>query len=285
MSSYSIQDGDTLVFSVNDCAWETITFAANDFQNSNEATPQEIAGVINKSGSLNAKVENGQLVLTTPSSGGHTSIRIELMRSTVAGRLGLTAGYQQAHGSGLKPARLVSGFSQPFALSKDSEMVLGVDGKSTRILFKNITPGEATAAEVANVINTRLKNTAIACPGRDGRVILTSPSIGSDSRLQVEAGRVQEGKEDAAEKLGFVERNADSHPYRLAPARLVCRVRPAGLTLVNLTSSPVEWHRPMGTLVLPARGRQTISLLEGADSQLQRLIARGVVRLEPRQDS
>jgi hypothetical protein len=157
-------------------------------------------------------------------------------------------------------------------------MTITVNGRRRRITFeKGITAGKATAAQVAETINAKLAG--IARVTRDDRVMLTSPSVGVDSRLQVKPGRVDRGKVDAAAILGFVGAAAISQPYKAEPARLVCSGQRVGLSVVNLTADPIELHFPTGTTVLPARSSLPLSPTEAAHGPLQRLIERGVVRL------
>jgi len=279
MNTYRLNDGDVLVFSVNGTPWETITFEAKDFQDIQAATAEELAGVLNKSGSLAASVdEQGALTLATAAAGGHTSLEIDLARSSAAGPLGLVSGQEQARGEGLRAARLVSLAAEPFALPLGAIMTVVVDGQRRKVSFGDgITGNQATADEVARVINAKRKK--IADPSRDGRVILTSTTVGAGSRLMVEPGRSDQGETDAAAILGFVGTAAFDQPHRLEPARIVCSGQSTGLQVVNLTASPVELHFSSSTAVLPARASLPLAPGDAASSQLQRLIGQGVVRL------
>ncbi len=279
MKTYQLTDGDTLSVSVDNGAWETITFRAQDFHDIQAGTAEEVANVLNRSESLAAYVdENGTLVLATASQGGHASLETDVARSTAATALGLASGHAHAKGEGLQAARLVSRTAAPFALPLSAEMVITVDGRRRRISFdRGITAGKATAEEVASLINTKLKG--IARASRDDRVILTSTSVGANSRLEVEPGG--QDKIDAAALLGFVGTAAISQPNKAEPARLVCSGRRAGLHVVNLTASPIELHFPTGTVLLPARGSLPLSAGVAAHGQLQRLIEQGAVRLMP----
>lgn len=51
--------------------------------------------------------------------------------------------------------------------------------------------------------------------------------------------------------------------------------------IVNFTANPIELHLPTGVVLLPARGSLPLTHEAVAHSQLQRLIAQGVVRLMP----
>ncbi len=281
MKTYPIAHGDTLVISVHNGAWETITFKAEDFQDSEAATAEELVKVLNRSGDLAAYVdEEGSLVLATAIRGSHASLEIDLAHSSAAIALGLIGEHTRARGAGLAAAHLVSGAVAPFALSPGAEMVVNVDGHRRRIIFdKKITAGRATATEVAAVINDKLKGVARA--SRDNRVMLTSTSVGVDSRLEIERGRVEQGKTDAAAILGFVGAAALSQPHKADPARLICSAQRVGLRLVNLTANPIELHFPTGVVLLPARGSLPLTHDAVAHGQLQRLIAQGVVRLMP----
>ncbi len=285
MKTYRIADGDTLVISVNNGAWEIITFKAQDFQDSQAATAEELVKVLNRSDDLAAYVdEEGSLVLATAIRGGHATLEIDLEHSPAAAALGLIGEHTRARGAGLEAPRLVSRAVAPFTLPLGAEMVVNVDGRRRRIIFdKGITAGRATAAEVAAVINDKLKG--VARVSRDNRVMLTSTSVGVDSRLEIERGRVDQGKVDAAAILGFVGPAAFSHPYKADPARLICSAQRVVLRLVNLTASPIELHFPTGVVLLPARGSLPLADDAAAHGQLQRLIAQGVVRLMPATNS
>lgn len=285
MKTYRIADGDTLTFSVNNGAWETITFKADDFQESKAAHAEELVNVLNRSSDLAPSIdEEGSLVLATATSGSHAVLEIDLARSSAAAALGLAGEHTRARGAGLEAARLVSRVAAPFALPLGAEMAVVVDGRRRRIIFdRGITAGKATAAEVVAIINNKQKG--IARVSRDNRVMLTSPSVGVHSRLEIEGGRVDEGKIDAAAILGFVGTATVSQPYTAEPARLFCRSQRVGLRVVNLTASPIELHFPTGTVVLPARG--SLPLLAGAEThgQVQYLIGQGTVRLMPATDN
>jgi hypothetical protein len=171
----------------------------------------------------------------------------------------------------------VSLLAEPFALPGGAEMTLNVDGNRRRITFKDITEGQATVAEVTKIVNAR--HAGVASPSRDGRVILTSKTLGAESHLEVEPGRVDQGKSDAAAALGFVGAAAISHPYPVEGAKLACSGRMAGLRAVNLTSSPMELHLATGTTIIPARGSVPLAPGDTAHGPLQRLIEQGAVRL------
>jgi hypothetical protein len=281
MKSYALTGGDTLVFSVDGGAWETITFAAADFADVGAATADELASVLNRSETLAASVdENDCLVLKTASKGGHTSLTIDLARSTAAAALGLAAGQGHAQGAGLESARLVSAHAAPFRLPAGAQMSVVVDGQRRRFTFETeITPGRATATEVVDVLNAKLKR--VARVTRDSRVMLTSPSVGPGSRLEVEGPRPDSGKPDAAAILGFAGAVAVSQPYRAEPARLLCSGQVIGVSLVNLTAGPIELHLTAGPAVLPARGTIPLAAGDAASETLQRLIEQGAVRLGP----
>jgi hypothetical protein len=275
MTVYRLKEGDTLVVSVDDGAWETITLKASDFKNVEAATAEEVAQVIQASGVLSARVDgSGNLVLATPTQGGHTSLEIDRERSSAAGALGLLSGPARISGSGLQAARLVSLASEPFSLPKGAEMAVVIDGKKSRITFdKKVT----TAAEVAQTINAKAKGAARA--SRDGRVILTSPSVGPGSSIEVQSGRAESGEADAAAILGFSGAAALARPHSAEPGELRCVPASPGLTVTNLTSAPIELHFTTGAMVLPARGSAPLPSGEAAYGPLQRLIEQGAVRL------
>jgi uncharacterized protein len=75
MRTYALHPGDVLVVSVDDGAWQEIKFARKDFQDIGAATADELAAVLSAADGLTAEVDpDGQLVLRTGASGGHTSI-------------------------------------------------------------------------------------------------------------------------------------------------------------------------------------------------------------------
>ncbi len=279
MNTYRLNDEDVLIFSVNGTRWETITFEAKDFTDIHAATAEELVGALNKSGSLAAYVDDqGALVLATAAAGGHTSLDVDLAQSSAAAPLGLASGQEQARGEGLRAARLVSLAAEPFALPLGATMTVVVDGQRRKVSFGDgITENQATADEVARVINAKKKK--IADPSRDGRVILTSTTVGAGSRLAVEPGRGEQGETDASAILGFVGAAAFDQPHRLEPARIICGGQSIGLQVVNLTASPVELYFSASTAVLPAHASLPLAPAEAANPQLQRLIAQGVVRL------
>jgi hypothetical protein len=279
MRTYALHAGDVLVVSVDDGAWQEIRFARKDFRDIVAATADELAAALGQVDGLTAEVDrDGQLVLRTGSSGGHTSIEVDLARSTAAGPLGLAAGEGRAVGGGLRAARLRSLNAQPFALRRGSEMTLVLDGRRRRIAFdKEITDRAATAAQVAEAVNSRRRG--VAQPTRDGAVLLTSLTVGPDSRVEVLPADETQGKVDAARVLGFVGAAASSHPHSAVPARMVCTGAPIGLQVVNLTANPIELHFATGPAVLPAGGALPVGPLQAAHGPLQRLLDQGAVRL------
>jgi hypothetical protein len=279
MRTYALHVGDVLVVSVDDGAWQEIEFAAKGFRDIAAATADELATVLSKVEGLTAEVDaDGQLVLRTGARGGHASIEVDLARSTAAAPLGLAGGEGRAVGGGLRAARVHSPNVQPFPLRRGSEMTLVLDGRRRRISFdKEITDRAATAAQVAEAINARRRG--VAQPTRDGAVLLTSPTVGPNSRVEVLPADETQGKVDAARVLGFVGAAASSHPHTATPARLVCSGAPIGLQLVNLTANPIELHFATGSAVLPAGGALPVGPLQAAHGPLQRLLDRGAVRL------
>ncbi|HEX8073059.1 MAG TPA: hypothetical protein VF546_24140 [Pyrinomonadaceae bacterium] len=278
MITYRLRDGDTFVFSVNGGAWEAVTFDAKDFKDPAAATAEELASVINRSGSLAASADaEGTLVLATASAGGHTSLEVDVEASSAAAALGLGLGRAAAQGEGVRAARVVSRAAEPFPLPLGSEMSVNVDDQRRKVSFDDsITPGAATAAEVCKVINMKRKK--VADVTRDGRVAITSLTVGLKSKVEIEPGA--QGKTDAAAILGFVGAAAFDQPYRAEPARLACRgAQAGGLEVQNLTASPIEIHLASGTTVLPARGTVPLAAGDAGNSQLQRFIAQGAVRL------
>jgi hypothetical protein len=282
MKTYQVAEGSTLVFSVDDGAWETVVFAAGGADEPAPTTAEELARALNRSGTLAAYADDeGTLVLATASRGAHTSLDLDLARSTAAAALGLAAGWAHARGSGLQAARLVSRVAAPFPLPRGAEMTVVVDERRYRVTFdKQIAPGNASALQVVGAINAKRR---IARVTRDARVVLTSPTVGLGSRLLVEAGRPEQP--DAAAILGFVGAAALSWPHPTEPATLVCSGQRAQLRVVNLSASPIEFLLPTGRVVLPPREALPLSPSDVAHGPLQRLIEQGAVRLTSAADT
>lgn len=278
MTTYPLAEGDSLVLSVDGGAWETITFTANDFADMTMATADELATVFNRIAGLQAQSDDaGRLLLVSATRGATASLEVDATRSPAAAVLGLAGAQGIALGTGLQAPRLVSRAAEPFPLPSNAECFVVVDGRRRRVaLDKGITVGAATAEEVVAAINRTRK---VARVGRDGHVVLMSPTIGPDSSLEVQPGRVDQGYVDAAVVLGFMGADAVSKPHSAEPAVLVCGRRATGLLVTNLTAAPVELHLAEGQLVLPARGSAPIAPSDAGHVPLQRLIEQGVVRL------
>jgi hypothetical protein len=278
MSTYPLKNGDVLVFSVDQGPWETIKFRSRDFKKKGAATAAEVAAVVKRSKSLHAVVDAGALVLETAERGAHVALEIDVARSTAAPALGVSATRARVSGTGMQAARLVGLAREPFALARGSAMTLHVDGKKRAVVFdKKITAGRATAAEVADAVNAH--HARLARATRDGRVMLTSPTLGDESTLRVEPAPA--GTPDAAGVLGLVGAAAASWPHRTEPARIACAAAANTLQLQNLTAGPVELHLRQGTTVLPGRASVVLDPQDAGQAALQRLIQQGVVRLAP----
>jgi hypothetical protein len=277
MKTYAIASGSKLVFSVDFAPWETVTFHQTDFQNTDQATAEELAAVLNHSGSLACGTDaEGALVLASASQGDAASLEIDLAGSTAASALGLGARGALAHGTGLSAARLIGQTTQPFALPTDANMTIGVDGTKSLVVFDGLGAA-ARADQVVEAIDAQLPGVARA--RRDGRVMLVSPTAGPASVLEVEPGERSHGEADAAAILGFTGMSAFSRPASSDSARLVCSGKMPGLRLQNLTAAPIEMHLSAGSVLLPARGSIAIGPADAGHGPLQRMIARGIVRL------
>jgi hypothetical protein len=277
MSTYRLRDNDTLVLGVDDGPWETVTFAAGDFRDIRQATADEVARVIDRLTWATASVnDQGTLELATRSPGSQARLEVDLAASSAAGALGLTTAQAEAHGSGLSSASLIGRNSAPFALPKRAAMRLVVDGTSHDIKFQTgITAGRASVVDVVAVIEAAVPR--VARVTRDGRVALTSPTIGYGSSLEVQPP--DQGQVDAAAILGFAGLAAISRPYDASPARIICRGHLTSMRLVNLTGGPIELHLSLGSTLLPARQTLPLAASEAASDSLQRLVAQGQVRL------
>jgi hypothetical protein len=276
MRTYAVDKGDTLVFSVDGGAWETVTFKAADLAQPGAATAAELAAAVNRSGSLAAFADGeDQLVLATAGGGADATVEVDLARSSAAAALGLSTQRRSAGGSGLSPARIRSLKAEPFAIPAGAELRLEVDSRSYLVAFtKGISAGKATCAQVCQVVNAKRR---VARPTRDRRVMLVSPTVGPSSRLEVKPGRA--GKPDAAAPLGFVGAAAISWPHRSEPAALVCAGRAPGVQAVNLTAGPVELHLAGGTAHLAPGASIRLAGADVASPAVQRLAMQGVVRV------
>jgi len=279
MTTYRLANGDTLVFSADDGVWETIAFRAADFGDITQASADEVVAALNRSPRLASFVdETGAVTLATATKGGHARLEIDVPASSAAGALGLEPRRAAAHGVGLVAARLVSGHHEPFPLPAGAAMSIVVDGRRRKVTFdRGITAGRATAAEVSDTING---GTPIARSTTDGRVVVTSPTVGLGSSLAVEPGDGA-GRPDAAAILGFVGPTAASRPYTVEPARITCAGAARGMAVVNLTAGPIELHLSSGVVVVPARQQLPLASGEVASPTLQRLVALGQVGLVP----
>jgi len=279
MRTYHLKPEDTIVFSADGGAWETISFKAADFADIAEATAGEVAQKLNHSASLAARAgAEGSLIIETKSRGGHASLEFDLAHSTAAAAFGITAERAKARGNGLSAARVVSLNAEPFALSHGAEMSLKVDGSKRKIAFdKGFSPKKATAAEVARIINSKHKGVASA--SKDGQVILTSPTVGPDSSIEVIASPEEPGKADAAAVLGFIGHSGFDHPHRAEPACLVCTEVARGIQVENLTADLIELHLVSGIASLPPRGSLPLKEVDAGSRQLQNYITQGKVRL------
>lgn len=271
MRTYALATRTTLVVSVDGSAWQTIEFRSKDFRNIRKATADEIVAVLGRSKVVDAWSEaDGSLVIASPARGAHASLDIDLANSTAAEALGVRAPESRATGSGLEAARLVGGNLGPFRIRTGDELTLAVDGRKKKVTFgRGISQGKATAVQVAAAVNAKVPG--LATVGRDGQVILTSPTVGLGSSLEVSGA--------AAAPLGFAGAAGASRPHRAEPARILCTGRSSLLTAVNLTASPIELHFATGTAVLPARGSLPLAPVEAAHEPLQRLVLQGSVRL------
>lgn len=277
MTTFRIEDGDTLVLSVNGCAWQTVELKAGDFSDPAAVKPEELAKVLNRVDGVESSVEDGELELRSEAEGGHASLEIDTERSTAAARLGLRAAGAAARGDGPSAARLVGSAREPFRLPRGAEMTVVIDGKRRRVTFDSgFRENRASAEDVVKVIGKKLSG--VPCVSREGQVMLVSKTAGPGSSVAVEAGR--KGKKDAAAILGFATPAASHHPHRVKPARLRLK-GPAspGRQVQNLTAAPIELHLPTGSVVLPARGTLAISPADLAHPPLRNLLAQGAVRV------
>jgi len=284
MKTYKLADGNTLVFSVDGGAWETIVFRKADFKDIAQAKAEEIAKCFEKIDNIKAKVDSqGCLVIASATEGGHTSLEINVANSTAAAPLGIVLRNARMQGTGLQAARLISPIKEPFNIPKGAHMSILVDrGKSRTITFdRDITPGRTKAMEIVEIINKKLKKKELAQVTKEGRVKITSPTVGFGSKLEITPSSKSDEVKDAAAALGFVGVAAMSEPHPSHPATLVCTGDGLGVQIRNLTASPIELHFPSGSVILSAKGVLILTPADVAHGPLQRLLATGSVRLEP----
>ncbi len=274
MKTYPLRDRDTLVFSVDGGAWETVTFRAGAFKDVGQATAEEVAAVLNRSATLAAGAAgDGCLSLATASEGGHAGLEIEIGKSTAAAALGLSRERCAAAGRGPVAARLIGRHCEPFELPEGAAMTVAVDGRRRRIRFLG---GNLSAAEAAAAIDD--KHAGVARATRDGRVMLTSRRLGPGSRLEVKPPR---RGPDAAAILGFAGSRAASRPHRASPARLACAGARPALRVINLSNGPLELPLATGTAQVPVRGAVALDRFRGESELLRRLLERRLVGLAP----
>jgi len=117
MTTYPLQDGMTLVLSVDDGEWQTVTFSSPGFADVTAATAGEIAKVLKKSG-VGASVDaDGLVVIQSTTIGEGSSLEVDTLRSTAALALGLGGAVRRATGTGPKAARVESEVG-PFAMPR-----------------------------------------------------------------------------------------------------------------------------------------------------------------------
>jgi hypothetical protein len=276
MSVFPVAPGQTVAVSVDAGPLQTIEFRDKDIATPGEATPDEVASVLDRVDGLQASAQDGKVQLVSATVGATATIEVDLSTSSAAAALGLVAGQGRATGEGLAAPRLVSLEREPFALSRGAEMVIVRNGRRRKVAFTSgFTEGRARARDVAAAINSKLRG--VARPTRDGRVMLTGGTPGPDASLEVLSGG--DGKPDAAAVLGFVGTTAYSRPHRTEAARLVLRRPAAPVSAMSLSAAPIELHLAEGPARLEPHGTLPLSPLDAASPQLQRLVERGDVRL------
>jgi hypothetical protein len=281
MTTYPLQDGMTLVLSVDDGEWQTVTFSSPGFADVTAATAGEIAKVLKKSG-VGASVDaDGLVVIQSTTIGEGSSLEVDTLRSTAALALGLGGAVRRATGTGPKAARVESEVG-PFAMPRGARMTVGIDGTSKKVTLNAITDGRASAAEVVHAINAVFKGAAHVT--REQRVAIASPTTGRTSSVTVEPGPVGRNNVDAAGRLGFIgpaaaDTGTAAPGAVAAPARRACAGAHMALQVRNLTASPVQFLMVTRGVLLPSGGAVAISPAEAAHRPLQRLIERGVVQL------
>jgi len=283
MTSYPLQDGMTLVVSVDGGKWQTVTFTAPDFDDITAAAAGEIVKVVKKNG-VGASVDaKGNLVLESPTASGNSSLEVDAVGSTAALALGLGRSVPRATGTGPRSARIESGEAGPYAMPLGARMTVVIDGTSTKVTFNKITDGRASAEEVVHAINAAFKGAAHVTRGQ--RVAIASHTAGTGSSVKVEPGPVGPKSVDAASILGFVGPAAAATARAAAPgvtatsAQLVCPGAHMSLQVRNLTASPIQFLMITRAVLIPAGGTVAISPAEAAHRPLQRLMERGVVQL------
>jgi hypothetical protein len=286
-TTYELRDGMTLVYSVNDAAWRTVTFAAADFADIGAATAKEVAKVLTATGDLRPATDAEGNVVIAPARaiGRGSSLEIDHEKSTAAPALGLSADAPRAEGTGARAARLVSANAEPYAIVAGAELEVTVDGNTKRLALRPITDGAATAAEIATAINAKLPG--VATVTRDQHVLISSKKAGPDTHVRVAADPALPEDQNPAFILGFSGERAEdkgeaAHARKgekTRQARLVASGLRSRLRVWNLGASPVELVMVTRTAVVPAGGSLALSSAEAAHRPLQRLIERGAMRL------
>jgi hypothetical protein len=180
VKQYAIQPGSTLVFSADGGVWETITFRKHDFADPDNATPAEVADVVDRADHLVAEVgADGNVVVATAAEGANVTLEFDLSRSTAGGALGLTPTTATARGAGLAAPRLTSMAREPFVIPLGAEMTVRRNRTRRIVRFDGgFTPGAALASDVVTILNQKLRG--LARVGRDRRVMLRGNSSGPD---------------------------------------------------------------------------------------------------------
>jgi hypothetical protein len=276
--TYSIEDGSTLVVSVDGGDWQTVTFAGADFADLAAARADEVAAVLERIDGVDAGLDDaGNVVMESELAAGNASLDVDLVESSAAAALGLARGSDHAVGRGIEAPRLVSQEIEPFDLPAGAQMAIVRNGQLRRIEFKkDFTEGAATAAEVVRLVNAKHRGLATRTP--DGRVALMIRDVGPDLSIEVR-GPDDPSKPDAAAALGFTGPAAASRPVATEAPRLVLGAQTATVAAVSLSSAPIELHSATGVTRLTSGEAIPLTPLEAADPQLQRLVGQGEVRL------
>ena len=277
MTTYALADGMTLVVRIDGGHPISVVFSAPDFQDIAHAAPDEVVAVLATAG-VPAAVDQGDVVIASSRDGERSRVAVDFARSTAAPALGLTDKGASAAGTGPRPARVPVPSAAPYAMPRDAEMMLAIDGDEKRIVFRSITDGAASAEEIAEAINRAFPGVADVARRR---VAIVSRTEGAASTVNVGPGRVAQGKVDAAVILGFAGGTAaatgEDRPRTAATLRL--RGRRASLHVHNLTASPIQFVMVTRSVVVPAGGSVSLSPAEAAHRPLQRLLEGGAVRL------
>lgn len=177
----SIDDGTTAIDRV-------VVVRPEDFQDITEASPEEIAAVLNRElPGVDATIEAGAIALTSRTPG--TASKLTMTPTAAAATLGLAG---SASGSDASRAQL-TGRTGPFTFTEGDRLVVRVDDRPARAVV--FSQGQLSVSQVVAAINGVLPGAATET---NGVLNLTSLITGAASYVSVDVD-----SSTAARELGF----------------------------------------------------------------------------------